>query len=200
MAARASRIFRRRHGAGGAPSDGGAVLCVGGASAGVGHVPDRSHSNRRRCVHGPGPPVAAAGQSRPLREHRHARGGAAGAWRPRLVRAPAEQSADGVAGRDLLRDLPAARGRHGDRDELGAALAGVHRLDGGAVSRDARVDDPAGLGTASAYGPECETRDDLLVVFVYDVDRGFLRGGRPAVDTDIASQQLRFVVVQSVVG
>ena len=43
-------------------------------------------------------------------------------------------------------------------------------------------------------------RDDLLVVFVYDVDSGFFRGGRPAVDTDVACQQLRFVVVQSIVG
>ena len=40
----------------------------------------------------------------------------------------------------------------------------------------------------------------LLVVIVYDVDSGFLRGGRAAVDTNVACQQLRFVVVQTVVG
>ena len=56
--------------------------------------------------------------------------GAAGARLAGRYCADAGQQADGVARRDLVRDLPAARGRHGGDDESGAAVAAVHRLDG----------------------------------------------------------------------
>ena len=62
------------------------------------------------------------GQGRVLRGDRGADGRAAGARRSRLVRADAGQPADGVARRDLLRDLPDPPDRDGSRDGGGAAL------------------------------------------------------------------------------
>ena len=58
----------------------------------------------------------ALGEGLLLRRDRHAGGGAAGPGRPRLVRPVAGLPADGVPGRNLLRDLPDPPGDDGARD------------------------------------------------------------------------------------
>ena len=103
---------------------------------------DRSLS---RCLHTVGrtlwADLCAGDQVADVRGHRDARGGAGGTRLCGLVRAASELSADGVAGRDLLRDLPAARGDHGGDDVPGAAVAAVHRLAAGPDCGDAGPDD-----------------------------------------------------------
>ena len=68
--------------------------------------------------------------------------------RPGVVFAAAGQPADGVARRDLLRDLPDPPGDHGVRDGLRGARPRLHRLDAVSVHRDAGADDPVGLAAA----------------------------------------------------
>ena len=76
--------------------------------------------------------------------------GTAGTRVSRPVCADVGQQADGVARRDLVRDLPAACGRDGGDDESGAPVAAVHRVDGRAVCDDTRRDDPICVGASPA--------------------------------------------------
>ena len=74
-------------------------------------------------------------------------------WRSATVAgcAPAEQQADGVAGRDFLRDLPAARGADGRHDGVGVAVAGVYRLDDDVDCSDTRDHGSIGCSATSVY-------------------------------------------------
>ncbi len=97
---------------------------------------------------GPDPVLGGGHQGRAVRRHRDADCGSPRTRRVGPVCADAGQQTDGVARRDLVRDLSAARGRHGGVDESGTAMAAVHRLAGGVVRDDACSDDPVGVGPA----------------------------------------------------
>ena len=70
--------------------------------------------------------------------------------------ATAECSSDRLARGDFLRDLPAARDRDGDRDGVGVALAGLHRLVAGRLRGHPGDDDSAGLAVASVDTAELD--------------------------------------------
>ena len=72
-----------------------------------------------------------------------------GAGWPRRICALAQHQANCVAGRSVLRDLPAPCHRDGDRYGVGVAVAGLHRLNADALPRDAGDDGTAGLVAAS---------------------------------------------------
>ena len=99
---------------------------------------------------GPDPASVAVTKSLTYAVIGNTRGGAGGTRLCGLVRAASELSANGVAGRDLLRGLPTARGGHGGDDVPGTAVAVVHRLTAGPDRGDAGADDPGGMDTSPA--------------------------------------------------
>ncbi len=95
-------------------------------------------------------PLAVA-QGRLLRRDRHADGRAAGAGRPRPVREIPCQPADGLPGRDLLRDLPDPSVDHGTGDGGDRPLSDLHRLDRRRVRGVVRRDSSGRLAAAPVH-------------------------------------------------
>ena len=127
VAARPTRVLRRRHGVGGTWRSRRTLARPRDTAVGRCAVSGRRDAARRRHPRSRSG-LGAAHEGASLRGHRHARGGHACARLARPVHADARQPTDGVARRDLLRDLPGARGRHGGRHESRAEVAPVHRL------------------------------------------------------------------------
>ena len=130
------------------------------AAAGRGLLLHRLHADRRRSDDVAAGSVTGAVQGGVLRGHRRTRGGAAGPGQPGLVRPVSRDPADGVAGGDLLRDLPRPLDHHGVRDGLHHAGSRLHRFDARAFRGDDGGDHSAGLVTAPVHpgaGLTCST-------------------------------------------
>ena len=156
VAASAPRVFRGRHGVGSPSRRRCAVACACRAAVGgcaVSRRRDTAWGGHRRTR----TRLGGGHQGCLVCGHRDVGSGRTRAWRVEPVCAGLGQPTDGVARRDLIRTLSAARGRHGGDDESGVAVAAVHRIVGGVVRGNARSDDPVGMGTASGDWAEAGT-------------------------------------------
>src|ERR1700758_2361995 len=150
VAARPSRLVRRRHDLGDTSAYGDALPCRSGDSTGAGHLLGRLYADRGGRLDRTSTAVGAADQECSVRNHRHAGGGACGAGWQWVVRAPAAEQTHGLAGRDLVRDFLVACARDGIGAGCDVALAVVHRFVAGTVCADAADNDSAGMGAAWA--------------------------------------------------